>query len=108
MFFPTIDIDCNFWNQSQSWRTTKLTLRGVFLRPGCTRSRGLKRPFIEPTSTRSPGGDYILQYFRVDQRLHLKDVIEGQLHDSVVKAIKSKKNPYEKYVICINGSRRRR
>jgi hypothetical protein len=37
-----------------------------------------------------------VQYSRSDRRLHLKDVIEGQKHDSVIKAIRAKRSRYEK------------
>ncbi len=33
-----------------------------------------------------------LQY--IDKQLHLKDIIDGQLHDDVIRVIQSKKNRY--------------
>lgn len=37
-----------------------------------------------------------LQYDKVDKRLHLIDVITGQKHDDVIKAVKAKKGRYKK------------
>jgi len=36
-----------------------------------------------------------LQYDKLSNQLHLKDVVNGQLHDDVVRVIKAKKYRYE-------------
>jgi len=57
---------------------------------------GIKEAVYRADIDKISGWRLHLQYSRVDQRLHLKDVIAGQLHDNAVKAIKSKKDRYEK------------
>ncbi len=46
------------------------------------------RAYIDKTS----GWRLHVQY--TDQQLHLKDVIDGQLHDDVIRVIQSKKDRY--------------
>jgi hypothetical protein len=57
---------------------------------------GIKEAIYRADIDKISGWRLHLQYSRTDHRLHLKDVIAGQLHDSVVKAIKSKRDRYEK------------
>src|SRR5271170_6835656 len=57
---------------------------------------GVKEAIYRADIDKITGWRLRVQYSRADQRLHLKDVVPGKLHDSVVKVIKSKQSRYEK------------
>lgn len=57
---------------------------------------GIKEAIYRADIDKVSGWRLHVQYSRIDQRLHLKDVVPGQRHDDVVKIIKSKQGRYEK------------
>lgn len=57
---------------------------------------GIKEAIYRADIDKISGWRLHVQYSRIDQRLHLKDVVPGQRHDDVVKMIKSKQSRYEK------------
>lgn len=54
---------------------------------------GIKQAIYRADIDKISGWRIHLQYS--EGKIHLKDIIEGQQHDDVVKVIKSKKNRYE-------------
>jgi hypothetical protein len=58
------------------------------------RVTGFKEAIYRADITKTSGWRLHLQYHD-DGYLVLKDIIEGQAHDNVIKVIKSKKNRYE-------------
>ena len=57
---------------------------------------GIKEAIYRADIDKISGWRLHVQYSRVDQRLHFKDVVAGQQHDNVIKVIKSKQGRYEK------------
>jgi hypothetical protein len=57
---------------------------------------GIKEAIYRADIDKISGWRLHVQYSRLDQRLHLKDVVAGQQHDNVIKVIKSKQGRYEK------------
>lgn len=57
---------------------------------------GIKEAICRADIDKVSGWRLHVQYSRVDQRLHLKDVVTGQQHDNVMKVIRSKQGRYEK------------
>ncbi|HOO38788.1 MAG TPA: hypothetical protein PLU81_05755 [Deltaproteobacteria bacterium] len=57
------------------------------------RVTGVKEAVYRADITKVSGWRIHLQY--IDDRLHLKDLIEGSRHDDTLKVIKSKKDRYE-------------
>ena len=57
---------------------------------------GIKEAIYRADIDKITGWRLHVQYSRIDQRLHLKDIVPGQQHDSVIKVIKSKQSRYEK------------
>lgn len=53
---------------------------------------GIKQSIYRADIDKTSGWRLHVQY--IDKQMHLKDVIEGQLHDDVIRVIKSKKNRY--------------
>lgn len=58
--------------------------------------QGVEEPVYRADINKITGWRLHLQYNKDDKRLHLKDVVEGQAHDDVVKVIKAKKGRYAK------------
>jgi hypothetical protein len=56
---------------------------------------GIKQAVYRADIDKTSGWRIHLQYDKKTNSLRLKDVIEGQLHDSVTKIIKSKKERYK-------------
>jgi len=56
---------------------------------------GVKQAVYRADINKTSGWRLHLQYDKPNGQLHLKDVIDGQLHDNVVRVIKAKKNRYE-------------
>lgn len=54
---------------------------------------GVKQSIYRADIDKISGCRLHLQY--INQQLHLKDVIDGQLHDDVIRVIQSKKDRYE-------------
>lgn len=54
--------------------------------------KGVKQAIYRADIDKISGWRLHLQY--IDKQLHLKDVIEGQRHDDVIKIIQSKKERY--------------
>jgi hypothetical protein len=57
------------------------------------RITGIRQAIYRADIHKISGWRIHIQY--IDGELHLKDIIEGQRHDNVVKVIKSKKGRYE-------------
>jgi hypothetical protein len=55
--------------------------------------KGIKQAIYRADIDKISGWRIHVQY--IDAKIHLKDIIEGQQHDDVVKVIKSKKDRYE-------------
>lgn len=55
--------------------------------------KGIKQAVYRADIDKTSGWRIHLQY--VKGEIHLKDIIEGQRHDDVIKVIKSKKSRYE-------------
>lgn len=55
--------------------------------------KGIKQAVYRADIDKVSGWRIHVQY--INGQIHLKDIIEGQRHDDVVKVIKSKKNRYE-------------
>jgi hypothetical protein len=55
--------------------------------------KGIKQAIYRADIDKISGWRIHVQY--IDGKIHLKDIIEGQQHDDVVKVIKSKKDRYE-------------
>ncbi len=56
---------------------------------------GIKEAVYRADIDKISGWRLHVQYSHADQRLHLKQVVKGQLHDSAVKVIKAQKGRYE-------------
>lgn len=54
---------------------------------------GIKQSIYRADIDKMSGWRLHVQY--INQQLHLKDVIDGQLHDDVIRVIQSKKDRYE-------------
>ena len=54
---------------------------------------GAKQAIYRADIDKISGWRVHVQY--IDKQIHLKDIIEGQKHDDVLKVIKSKKSRYE-------------
>jgi hypothetical protein len=54
---------------------------------------GIKQAIYRADIDKISGWRIHLQY--IEGRIHLKDIIEGQQHDAVIKVIKSKKDRYD-------------
>ncbi len=54
---------------------------------------GVKQTVYRADIDKISGWRLHLQY--TDKQLHLKDIIDGQLHDDVIRIIQSKKNRYQ-------------
>jgi hypothetical protein len=54
---------------------------------------GIRQAIYRADIDKISGWRIHLQY--IEGRIHLKDIIEGQQHDDVIKVIKSKKDRYE-------------
>ncbi len=54
---------------------------------------GIKQAIYRADIDKISGWRIHLQY--IEGKIHLKDIIEGQQHDDIIKVIKSKKNRYE-------------
>ena len=59
------------------------------------RVTGYKKAIYRADINKTSGWRIHLQYNKSTGQLHLKDVIDGQLHDDVIKVIKAKDNRYE-------------
>ena len=59
------------------------------------RVTGYKKPIYRADIDKISGWRIHLQYDKKTGYLHLKDIIDGQKHDDVIKVIKSKKERYE-------------
>mgnify|MGYP005854549647 CR=1 FL=1 len=57
------------------------------------RVKGYKKAIYRADIDKISGWRIHLQY--ISGKLHLKDIIDGQRHDDVIKVIKAKKNRYE-------------
>jgi hypothetical protein len=55
--------------------------------------KGIKQAIYRADINKISGWRIHIQY--IDGKIHLKDIIEGQLHDDVIEVIKSKKGRYE-------------
>ncbi len=55
--------------------------------------KGIKQAIYRADIDKISGWRIHIQY--VEGEIHLKDIIEGQSHDDVIKVIKSKKSRYE-------------
>lgn len=55
--------------------------------------KGVKQAIYRADIDKISGWRIHLQY--IDGQIHLKDIIEGQKHDDVLKVIKSKKSRYD-------------
>jgi len=55
--------------------------------------KGIKQAIYRADIDKVSGWRIHIQY--IDGKIHLKDIIEGQLHDDVIQVIKSKKGRYE-------------
>jgi hypothetical protein len=55
--------------------------------------KGIKQSIYRADIDKISGWRIHLQY--INGQIHLKDIIEGQRHDNVIDAIKSKKSRYE-------------
>jgi len=53
---------------------------------------GIKQKIYRADINKMSGWRMHIQY--IDSAIHLKDIIEGQLHDDVVRVIQSKKDQY--------------
>ena len=58
------------------------------------RVRGYEKAIYRADINKTSGWRIHLQYDAKSGQLHLKDIIEGQKHDDVIKVIKSKKERY--------------
>ena len=58
------------------------------------RVRGYKKAVYRADVNKISGWRLHLQYDKATKQLHLKDIIDGQLHDNVIKVIKSKRGRY--------------
>ncbi|MBH8552183.1 hypothetical protein I8751_07320 [Nostocaceae cyanobacterium CENA357] len=54
---------------------------------------GIRQAIYRADIDKISGWRIHLQY--IEGKIHLKDIIEGQQHDDIIKVIKSKKNRYE-------------
>jgi hypothetical protein len=54
---------------------------------------GIKQKIYRADINKISGWRIHIQY--IEGKIHLKDIIEGQQHDDVIKVIKSKKDRYE-------------
>ena len=54
---------------------------------------GIKQAIYRADIDKTSGWRIHVQY--INKQIHLKDIIEGQKHDSVIEVIKSKKSRYE-------------
>ncbi len=54
---------------------------------------GVKQTIYRADIDKISGWRLHVQY--VDKQLHLKDIVDGQLHDDVIRIIQSKKDRYE-------------
>lgn len=57
------------------------------------RVTGIKQAIYRADINKISGWRLHVQY--IDSQIHLKDIIEGQKHDDILKVIKAKKNRYE-------------
>ena len=57
--------------------------------------KGVKQAIYRADINQASGWRLHLQFHKESGQLHLKDVIQGQLHDDVNRVIKSKKGRYE-------------
>ena len=59
------------------------------------RVRGYEKAVYRADINKISGWRLHLQYDKKTNQLHLKDVIDGKLHDNVIKVINSKKGRYD-------------
>jgi hypothetical protein len=57
--------------------------------------KGYKQAVYRADIDKTSGWRFHIQYHKKTYELHLKDVVNGQLHDDTIKVIKSKKDRYE-------------
>ncbi len=58
------------------------------------RIKGIEQAVYRADINKTSGWRLHLQFDRNNNQLHLKDIVEGQLHDDVIRIIKSKKDRY--------------
>ena len=55
---------------------------------------GIEQAVYRADINKTSGWRLHLQFDRITNQLHLKDIIEGQLHDDAIRVIKAKKDRY--------------
>lgn len=90
---PSIDLKIKFLEALAELEDNNAHRNSQFPKTRLHKVKGIKQTIYRADIDKMSGWRLHVQY--LDQQLHLKDVIDGQLHDDVIRVIQSKKNRYE-------------
>ncbi|RYE33603.1 MAG: hypothetical protein EOP42_08115 [Sphingobacteriaceae bacterium] len=90
---PSIDSKLKFLEALAELEDNNAHKNSLFPKIRLHKVKGIKQTIYRADIDKMSGWRLHVQY--INQQLHLKDVIDGQLHDDVIRVIQSKKNRYE-------------